>query len=240
MRLFIAREALDPHESGRCDLQHDLPMSTRIKKSMFSSGSFYTRRVSEAMAREQRRNVDKLHADLRDQVQYGAATHEARGLFHAMMRFGPKLDREQLLLSRFVGIATELFAIDATCAFPGEDRRGRAGRGNPFARQLFLPLRAADRPAFAGTSENADKAARLPGASRREIRRRAAPRDRVIALPRPVQPSPVGDVSARRLPPTLRIAKRLQGIRARFTPNASHSEAATGKRLQGSGYREPP
>ncbi len=34
-----------------------------------------------------------------------------------MTRFGPKLDREQLLLSRFVGIATELFAISATCSF---------------------------------------------------------------------------------------------------------------------------
>ena len=34
-----------------------------------------------------------------------------------MARFGPKLDREQLLLSRFVGIATELFAISATCSY---------------------------------------------------------------------------------------------------------------------------
>jgi hypothetical protein len=34
-----------------------------------------------------------------------------------MARFGPKLDREQLLLARFVGIATELFAISATCSF---------------------------------------------------------------------------------------------------------------------------
>jgi hypothetical protein len=34
-----------------------------------------------------------------------------------MARFGPKLDREQLLLSRFVGVATELFAISASCSY---------------------------------------------------------------------------------------------------------------------------
>jgi hypothetical protein len=39
-----------------------------------------------------------LHADLREYVNYSASASKrlARGLFHAMMRFGPKLDREQL------------------------------------------------------------------------------------------------------------------------------------------------
>jgi hypothetical protein len=76
-----------------------------------------------------------------------------------MARFGPKLDREQLLLSRFVGIATELFAISATCSYA----QWLLGQGKPADEILSVAdyfcrsARMRIDHYFAGTSGNADK-----------------------------------------------------------------------------------
>jgi hypothetical protein len=76
-----------------------------------------------------------------------------------MARFGPKLDREQLLLSRFVGIATELFAISATCSYA----QWLLGQGKPAGEILSVAdyfcrsARMRIDNHFAGTSGNADK-----------------------------------------------------------------------------------
>jgi hypothetical protein len=162
MRLFIAREALDPHlKVGGAIFNTQLPMATRVK-SMFSSGSFYTRWYPKQWIGGSAGDLDKLHEDLREHVRYGAATSKklARGLFHAMMKFGPKLDREQLLLSRFVGIATELFAMNATCAFAQSkiDAGESAAEILSLAKYFCRSARMRIDHHFAGTSENADKA----------------------------------------------------------------------------------
>src|ERR1700739_2806971 len=119
MRLFIAREALDPHlKVGGAIFNTTLPMPERLK-AVFTSGKFYAGWYPRQWFSTGAGKIDGLHRDLQKHVDYAARTSKrlSRGLFHAMARFGPKLDREQLLLSRFVGIATELFAISATCSF---------------------------------------------------------------------------------------------------------------------------
>ena len=39
----------------------------------------------------------------------------ARTLFHQMVKFGPKLERRQMILGRLVEVGTELFAMASAC-----------------------------------------------------------------------------------------------------------------------------
>jgi alkylation response protein AidB-like acyl-CoA dehydrogenase len=161
MRLFIAREALDPHlKVGGAIFNTQLPMSERAK-AVFTSGKFYAGWYPRQWLPSGAGNIDNLHRDLQAQIDYASRTSKrlARGLFHAMARFGPKLDREQLLLSRFVGIATELFAISATCSFA----QHKIDNGEPadeilsVANYFYRSARMRIDHHFAGTARNADK-----------------------------------------------------------------------------------
>ena len=161
MRLFIAREALDPHlKVGGAIFNTQLPMSERAK-AVFTSGKFYAGWYPRQWFPGGAGKVANLHSDLEAHTSYGARSSKrlARGLFHAMARYGPKLDREQLLLSRFVGIATELFAISATCSYAqllinnGKPAGEVLQVANYFCRSAKLRID----HYFAGTGRNVDK-----------------------------------------------------------------------------------
>jgi len=161
MRLFIAREALDPHlKVGGAIFNTQLPMSSRVK-AVFTSGKFYAGWYPRQWFSSGAGKIDNLHRALQKHVDYGARTSKklARGLFHAMARFGPKLDREQLLLSRFVGIATELFAISATCSFAQYkiDHGETADEVLSVANYFCNSARARIDNYFAGARRNVDK-----------------------------------------------------------------------------------
>jgi hypothetical protein len=161
MRLFIAREALDPHlKVGGAIFNTTLSKSDRFK-ALLGSGKFYAGWYPRQWLPGGAGNLDGLGEPFRRHVEYsaGASKRLARGLFHAMARFGPKLDREQLLLSRFVGIATELFAISATCSYAqwllgqGKPRDEVVALADYFCRSARLRIDGH----FAGTHQNADR-----------------------------------------------------------------------------------
>src|SRR6266436_3525446 len=161
MRLFIAPEALDPHlKVGGAIFNTQLPKSERLK-AVFSSGKFYAGWYPRQWLPNGANKIDNLRSDLQRHVDYAAAGSKklARALFHAMARFGPKLDRQQLLLSRFVGIATELFAISATCSYgqykidQGESAAEILSVADYFCRSSRMRI---DHH-FAGTARNPDK-----------------------------------------------------------------------------------
>jgi len=119
MRLFIAREALDPHlRIGAAAMNTGLPIGERIKAGAQAAG-FYAKWYPRQWFGFSNVDTSDLDPMLRGHASYAARTSRklARTLFHAMVRHGPRLEREQMLLGRMVEIGTELFAIAATCSY---------------------------------------------------------------------------------------------------------------------------
>lgn len=117
MRLFIAREILDPHlKVGAAIFNTTLPPKRRAaaaaRAGLFYAG-WYPRQWLPALTPAAAR---PLPLELRSHARWIRRTSKklARALFHAMLRHGPKLDKQQLLLGRLVDIGTELFAAGAT------------------------------------------------------------------------------------------------------------------------------
>ncbi len=118
MRLFIAREALDPHlKIGGPALNSQLSVGARAASAL-KAAAFYARWYPQQWRGLPRRAGHTFHPVLASHMRYAAATTHvlARRLFHAMAVYGPKLERQQMLLGRFVDIGTGLFAITATCS----------------------------------------------------------------------------------------------------------------------------
>jgi alkylation response protein AidB-like acyl-CoA dehydrogenase len=119
MRLFIAREALDPHlKVGGPILNSQLPMSERVKSAIQAAGFYANWYPRQWLSSFGVVSSDGFHPVLAQHMRFVAnASHRlARHLFHAMAGHGPKLERQQVLLGRFVDIGTEIFAIATSCA----------------------------------------------------------------------------------------------------------------------------
>jgi alkylation response protein AidB-like acyl-CoA dehydrogenase len=119
MRLFIAREAVDHHFKTAFALV-DKGSSRSEKMAAFGRVMrFYpTWYPARWVGRGQVPGSFGDFGPLAGHVRY-AERHTrklGRSLFHAMVRFGPKLERRQLVLFRAVDIGSELFAMAATCA----------------------------------------------------------------------------------------------------------------------------
>ena len=120
MRLFLAREALDPHlKVAGAALNSQLPLPVRAQAGL-KAGLFYVGWYPKLWWPLAGLNsaASHAHSTVRSHLRYAARTSRrlARALFHAMAAWGPKLERQQVLLGRFVDIGTELFAITASCA----------------------------------------------------------------------------------------------------------------------------
>ena len=141
MRLFIAREALDPHlKIGAPMMNSQLPISHRLKAAMSATAFYATwypklwfhwngkgkkavennpeKSAPDAAPKPAEPAIPEMDPVLDCHVRFAERTSRklARTLFHAMAWNGPKLEAKQILLGRFVDIGAELFAITASCS----------------------------------------------------------------------------------------------------------------------------
>ncbi len=118
MRLFIAREAVDPHlRRGAGALDTRLPMMERARAALKAAAFYawwYPSRYVPLPAHIPSGLDRALVREMRGIAR--RSRRLSRAVFHAMVRYGPKLDRRQLLLGRLVDAGTELFAMACACS----------------------------------------------------------------------------------------------------------------------------
>ncbi|CAN5361124.1 acyl-CoA dehydrogenase family protein [soil metagenome] len=117
MRLFIAREAVDHHFSLAFDIVS--PRTSRKEKlaALKRAVPFYATWYPSRWVNTSRLNRYGEFGRLARHMRYAERTTRrlGRSIFHAMARFGPKLEKRQMILFRAVDIGAELFAMSAAC-----------------------------------------------------------------------------------------------------------------------------
>jgi alkylation response protein AidB-like acyl-CoA dehydrogenase len=169
MRLYLAREALDPHlRLAGPAMDSRLSIGKRLlagAKAGLHYATWYPGQYlpsAFAIPRE-------LGRSSRAALRYVERTSRrlARTLFHSMARHGPALEKRQLLLGRLVDVAGELFALSsahlrADAIMRGKKEEGTIGPDELPALLEYLTGRTKCRinRLFGELGKNADKKAR--------------------------------------------------------------------------------
>ncbi|GLS90256.1 acyl-CoA dehydrogenase [Psychromonas marina] len=119
MKLFLAREAMDPHLKVAEDLlKKNLPVGEKlqagVKLAAFYSSWYPTQWLNSSIW-SSHPGLGKLAKHI--SFVESAAHKLARTIFHYIGLYQDRLERKQHILGLLMEIGTELFAISATCSF---------------------------------------------------------------------------------------------------------------------------
>jgi len=119
MKLFLAREAMDPHLRLAADiLKKHVPIGQKMKAgaklASFYSGWYLNQWFNSSLWSQH----DEMGV-LADHYKFIHSTSHrlARTIFHNMGLYRDKLERKQVLLGHLMEVGTELFAMSATCSY---------------------------------------------------------------------------------------------------------------------------
>lgn len=118
LRLFIAREALDPHMQIAKDFLDPKSLTLKKFKAIIRMTAFYSRWYPARWMTFKSFFKYGLFGTLASHLCFveRQANHLARAIFHSMVRYQGALEQKQRVLGRLVNIGGELFAMSATCS----------------------------------------------------------------------------------------------------------------------------
>ncbi|MCB1226357.1 MAG: DNA polymerase II, partial [Verrucomicrobiales bacterium] len=136
MRLFIAREVLDPHlKIGAAAVNTRLPAVQRLRAAARAGLHYLTWYPTRWLPVPLGASATPLPPDLKKDLRriQRFSRRLSRAIFHSMARYGPALERRQLLLGTLVEIGAELFVwscslADAAQSLDDQPKRLRLAR----------------------------------------------------------------------------------------------------------------
>lgn len=131
MRLFLAREAIDPHLKLAMPLLSKKTSFSQKLKAFGKAFSFYIRWYPSQIF-----DTSKSYKDLGELGKHfhfieSNAHKLAKEIFSAMVKYKQGLERKQLHLARLMEIGTELFAMSATVSYAATLKKNKPEDSSP-------------------------------------------------------------------------------------------------------------
>ncbi len=120
MRLFIAREAMDPHLRRILPmLSSHTPFGEKISRAFSFAGHYAMWLPAQYVYGLKLGRMGRLNSTVKDHMIFVEKTSHklARDLFITMGRYQQGLEKRQQILARFVNIGTDLFAMASTLSY---------------------------------------------------------------------------------------------------------------------------